>query len=201
MQKEIDVIHEGALGTRASWDEFWMGLVIWYSSRHSCRHVRSGSAIVQNNEPMGLGYNGAPHQIKENCLDFGCRKEGKGLLYKESLNSGNCVGVHSEMNAAGHLNKIGLGEIVLYNAIFPCHTCAKDLLPYGLSRVVFKRLYSEEETKSTLELFGDANVKVYRLDLSPERYLDVLFGKAAESFDVWSPEERERIKKWFMNAA
>ncbi|HTZ41733.1 MAG TPA: deaminase [Candidatus Omnitrophota bacterium] len=197
MQKEIGVIPEGALGTRPSWDEFFMGMAIWYSSRRSCRHVRSGSVITQNNEVIGMGYNGAPHQIKENCLDFGCRKEVMGLDYKQSLNSGNCIGIHSEKNAAGHLIKIGLKEIVLYNAIFPCHTCAKDMLPYGLSKVIFKRLYSEKETESTLELFGEAGVNVYRLDLSPERYLDILFGKPAETFDAWSDEERERIKALF----
>lgn len=196
MQKEIEVIKEGALGTRPSWDEFHMGMAIWYSSRSSCLYVKAGSVIVQDNELIGGGYNGAPGKL-ENCLDFGCRKEARGLVYEQSLNSATCVGVHAEMNAVGNLKRIGLNNVMLYNTIFPCHTCAKNVLPYELTRVVFKGLYSEREMESTLELFEKAKVKVARLDLSPERYFDILFGRPAKRFDVWSSEEREKIKTLF----
>ncbi len=196
MQKEIEIIHEGALGTRPSWDEFHMGMAIWYSSRSSCLYVKAGSVIVQDNEPMGTGYNGAPGKL-ENCLTMGCRKEKRGLIYEQSLNSATCVGVHAEMNAVGNLKRIGLNNITLYNTLFPCHTCAKNLLPYDLSRVVFKGLYSEREMESTLDLLKQAKVKIARLNLSPERYFDILFGRPARRFDVWTQEERERIKLSF----
>jgi dCMP deaminase len=194
MQKEIKSIAEGELGTRPSWDEFFMGMAIWYSSRGSCLYVKAGSVIVQNNEPIGTGYNGAPKQLKS-CLVTGCRKEMRGLKYKESLNSATCVGVHAEMNALGHLKKTGLNDISIYTTIFPCHDCAKDLLPYGLSRIVFKGLYSEKEADSTYDLLKEAGVKIERLDLSPERYVDIEFNRPARSFDVWTPDERKRIER------
>jgi dCMP deaminase len=191
MKKED--IHENPLGNRPSWDEFFMALAITYSSRSSCIKVKAGSIITYNNEIMGTGYNGAPSKLRS-CLETGCRKELKGLRYEDSLGSSTCVGVHAEMNAAGHLKKSGLKDLTLYTTIFPCHSCAKDLLSYGLSRLIFKSFYSEKETETTYEILEEAGVEIQRLNLSPERYLDIVFGKPASNFDVWDSEERKKIE-------
>lgn len=198
MRKEIEIIQEGALGTRPSWDEFFMGMAIWYSSRYSCLYVRAGSIAVQGNEPVGFGYNGAPTQL-DNCLVTGCRKEKKGLVYEESLNTGECIGIHGEMNTFGHLRKIGLRDVGLYTTIFPCHDCGKNSLPYKVERVVFKSLYSEKETNSTVELLTEAKVKIQQLDLSLKRCFDIMVGRAARSLDIWTPEERKWAENLFTN--
>jgi dCMP deaminase len=190
----IKVINEGEFGTRPSWDEYFMSLAILTASRTSCRHVESGTLIVQEKQILGMGYNGAPFCL-ENCLDVGCRKEQKGLKYRESLNTGTCVAVHSEMNAVRYVTRRDFGNIELYNTIFPCHDCADNLLPYGLTKLVFKSFYDNRESESTLELLAESGVEVYRLNLSPERYLDILFNRIIKrEFTVWSPEEGERMK-------
>ncbi len=190
----MKTISEGKFNERPSWDEYFMGIAILTASRSSCRHVEAGSVIVRDKQIVGTGYNGAPPGL-ENCLKAGCRKERKGLEYGESLNTGSCVGVHSEMNALGHLKAIGSKGIEIYTTIFPCHDCAKNLLPYGLQKLVFKSLYDPEESKSTLELFSEAEVEIYRLDLSPERLMDIIFGKSERTFKIWDPYEAGRLEK------
>jgi len=195
MDKRVEIINEGELGVRPSWDEYFMHMAIGMASRASCKYVHSASIITSNNHIIGTGYNGAPAQMKQNCLQTGCRKDLKGLDYHESLNSGECIGVHSELNATGHLSKLGSGKITIYNTIFPCHTCAKNLLPYNIERIVFKRPYSEKEMPSTLNLLEEAGIKVCQLDLSPERDMDIRYNNSNVMFDVWSDEEKQRLKQ------
>jgi len=191
----IKIIREGALGTRPSWEEYFMKMAIGASSRASCHNVHSGSIVTYNNRIRSTGYNGAAPQVEENCLSTGCRKANKGLEYEASLGSGECIGIHSEMNGLGNLPKEEVDDLCLYTTIMPCHTCGKNMLPYGVRRVVFKSFYSDSEIKSTLDLFQEANVEVCRLDLSPERCIDIDLNPIPAKYSVWTPEERGRINK------
>jgi dCMP deaminase len=187
-------LQEQPLGTRPNWDEAHMHMAIGVAPRASCHNVRAGAVITDvNNQVLATGYNGAPGPIKRNCLETGCRKSNEGLDYHKSLNSGYCVGVHAEKNAAGHLNKKETSGITVYNTVFPCHTCAKDLLPYGLSRFVFKRGYSPKEFPQTLALFEEAGVEISQLDLSPQRDMDIRYNHPDVLFDVWSAAERAAV--------
>ncbi len=184
MDARIKIIKEGELGSRPNWDEYFIHLAIGISSRATCHNVQAGTVIVSDNQIIGTGYNGAPTKIKNNCLITGCRKEMKGLKYEESLGCGECIGVHSEMNALGHLTKLNNKKISVYVTIFPCHTCAKNLLSYDIEKIVFKRFYSEKEMESTMDLFEEAGVDVYQLDLSKERYEDISRGRDVK-FGAW----------------
>jgi dCMP deaminase len=184
MDSRINILKEGEIGSRPNWDEYFMHLAIGISSRATCHNVQAGTVIISDNQIVGTGYNGAPSKIKNNCLITGCRKELKGLLYENSLGSGECIGVHSEMNALGHLTKLNNKKISVYVTVFPCHSCAKNLLSYDLDKVVFKKLYSEKEMKSTMDLFEESGVNVYQLDLSRARYDDIANGKKVK-FGVW----------------
>ena len=195
IDSRIKIIGEGALGTRPSWDEYFMKMAIAVSSRASCHNVHSGSVVTYNDRTRSTGYNGAAPSIMENCLDIGCRKANKGLEYETSLGSGECIGIHSEMNALGNLPKEETSNLSIYTTIMPCHTCAKNMLPYDVQRVVFKSFYSDSEIVSTLDLFQEAGVEICRLDLSPERCMDIDLNPTKAKFSVWSPDERKRINK------
>ena len=184
MDQRIKILKEGELGIRPSWDEYFMLLAIGISSRATCHNVQAGTVIVSDNQIIGTGYNGAPGKVKNNCLITGCRKQLKGLNYEESLGSGECIGVHSEMNALGHLTKLNNKKITVYLTIFPCHTCAKNLLSYDIENIVLKKSYSNKEMQSTMDLFQEAGVEVYQLNLSKERYDDISKGKNVK-FGVW----------------
>jgi dCMP deaminase len=201
--EDIPNIKENHLGSRPSWDEYFMHLAIGISSRTSCYHVRAGSVLVdKNNVIIGTGYNGAPKSI-ESCTSRGiCVKNQKGLDYEESLNTGTCIGVHAEMNAIGHMTKNPEGKIRLYTTVFPCHTCAKNILPYGIEEVIFKGVYSSKEDKNTLELFGEANIKLQKLNLSLKRYIDISTIKLNEEgfkFGIFTDEEINESKKFVEN--
>ncbi len=186
MNSSIKILKEGELGTRPDWDEYFIHLAIGIASRSSCLNVHSGSVIVSDNQIIATGYNGAPSKIQNNCLATGCRKELKGLKYEESLGCGECIGIHSEMNALGHLTKMSAKRISIYTTIFPCHTCAKNLLAYDIDKIVFKRLYSQKEINSTIDLLKEAGVEIYQLDLSKERDIDIRHNQKAKNFGVWN---------------
>lgn len=190
----IAQIQEKGLGERPGWDEYFMAMAILASTRSSCRHVQAGSLIVVGNQVRATGYNGAAPQY-ENCFDMGCRKEAKGLDYEKSLGSGECEGIHAEMNALGHLDKKEGRKITIYTTLFPCHSCAKNLMPYNLEQVVFKSLYSGKEFDNTLKYLEKGRVKVARLDLSPSRLVDIILACNKSKFNVWTPEDREYIAK------
>jgi dCMP deaminase len=169
----IKIINENKLDSRPSWDEYFMIFAIVAASRSSCLNVGAGSIIVKNNKILGTGYNGAPPGLK-NCLETGCRKENKGLKYNESLNTGTCIGVHSEMNALGHLSSLTDGGFTIYTTIFPCHSCIKNLLAYNVQRIVFKEKYSEKELEKSIDLLKETKVKIEKMKISQERIIDII---------------------------
>jgi len=180
--------------TRPNWDEYFMAMAVLASTRASCMHVRAGAVIVLDKRIIGTGYNGAPVGVKDNCLDVGCNKESKGMGYREAFNVGKCIGVHAEMNALANLSREIHKGATLYVTIFPCPTCAKNLLAYNIKKVVYKREYDPEESELSMALFKEAGVEIEKLDLSPEKIKEILFNQGAVDFDVFSEEEKKATK-------
>jgi dCMP deaminase len=195
----VTIIRENPIGTRPDWDETFMSLAIENSARSSCWFIRSGSLFVQNNQIAASGYNGASARRK-NCLEGGCVKEEKGLKYEESLNSGNCIGIHSEMNGLGHLSKMSSNKMTLYTTIFPCVACAKNLEPYPIERIVFKKQYLDNEYNQALKSLEDLGIEICQLDLSLQRHWDISIYRKWKKRDIWSDEEirkgRAIIEDW-----
>lgn len=170
---------------RPNWDEYFMAIAILTSSRSSCKHVRAGSVIVLGKHIIGTGYNGSPPGVKENCLRAGCRKEKLGLKYGESFGTGNCIGVHAEMNALANLSREIHKGATLYTTVFPCPSCAKNLLAYGIKKVIYKKEYNPEQSNLSMNLFKEAGVQIEKLDLSQERLKQILFNQHNVDFDVF----------------
>ena len=192
------ILKENKLGTRPAWDEGFMADAIRASSRSSCWKVHSGSVIVYDKRIIGTGYNGAPAEVPS-CIDLnGCYKEIQtGKKYEETMNIGICQGVHSEMNAIFNLSKeIPLKSATLYTTIFPCNGCAKNMQAKRIfNKIIFRRAYDEKELKGALRIFQEADIEVCKLELSPERYLDIIFNHRNAKFDAWTSEEKERASK------
>lgn len=197
---DVNIINEGKLGSRPSWDEYFMKIAIGLSSRSSCLKVHSGSVIVHENRIVGSGYNGAPPNVKT-CLEKDyCTKEFKtGKSYEETLNTGQCIGVHSELNALANMNRTIHKNSIIYTTILPCHACAKTLISQGIKRIVFKRIYDKEESKRVIELLNEAGIKIDQLDISPDRLIDIDFNHKHAKFDAWSENEKEKIKEILRN--
>jgi dCMP deaminase len=178
---------------RPNWDEYFMTMAIVASTRSTCHNVRAGCVIVLDKRIIGTGYNGAPSGMK-NCFELGdCKKKILGLEYKNSLNSGTCIGVHAEMNALANLSRLTHKGGIVYATIFPCVSCAKNLLAYNISRVVYKNEYDSKEFETSKKMLKEAGVIVEKLDIKPERVIEILFNNKASHFNVFSEEDKKRI--------
>jgi len=193
---KIEPIFERSIGSRPNWDEYFMKTAISAASRSSCYHVNAGAVITLDNRILGTGYNGASR--RDNCLQLGgCDKNAKsGKSYVETLGSGLCIGVHAELNALAYMTApFDRSRLKIYATVLPCNGCAKTLVSNGIETVVFKSFYNERERDHVLEEFGRAGVKVQRLDLSPERCVDIDFQLEGDAHSIWTPEERDRMRE------
>lgn len=181
---------------RPSWPEYFSAMAIINSSRSSCMKNRAGVVVVDSLTKYvhSTGYNGAPKQLES------CREAGKCRKKSDKTGTGDCIGNHAERNGIGHIDKKTSNGIDVYSTIFPCHTCAKDMLPFDLKKVYYKIAYDKEELKPTLDLFEEAGVEVYHLDLSPQRMMEIIFNPAVyEKHDIWTPEDSELVEKLIEN--
>jgi deoxycytidylate deaminase len=169
---------------RISWDEYFMSMAILSSTRSSCLHYRVGAVIVLDKHIIGTGYNGAPPGIKKNCLEAGCHKEKTGGKFDDAYDTGKCIGVHAEMNALANLSREIHKGATLYVTIFPCPSCAKNLLAYNFTRVVYKKEYDFNESKLSKALFEEAGIKVEQLDISKSKFRSFLNQSKVE-YDVF----------------
>ena len=185
---------------RPTWDEYFMATAILMSTRSTCVNVRAGSVIVdqESKRIIGTGYNGAAPGMAS-CLERGCRKEAKGLDYEASLNTGNCEGIHSEMNALAHLTRLTHKPATLYATVYPCMGCAKNILGYGkINKIFYGTKYSKRE-QSTKDLLEKAGVQVTQLEISPERLMGMFFNlPPVKNFEAFSEEEKERVMQPFL---
>lgn len=198
MDPRIQSIKEGEVGTRPHWYEYGMAFALTASTRASCRNVRAGSYCTdEEHRTLSSGYNGAASGV-ENCLELGeCAKVlATGKSYENTMNSGICIGVHGETNATADVDRRNTKGLVLFTTVFPCTSCAKSLLAYRPSQIIFKRFYDEREASVALNLLQRRKVEIYQLDLSPERLFDIFFNQPEVKFDAWSKEERERMKEF-----
>lgn len=126
------------------------------AERGTCLRRNFGAIIVQNDEIIATGYNGAPRG-RANCCDIGgCRREQlnvpKGQRYEL------CRSVHAEANciiSAPRTKMIGsalylacldskTGE--LYGEVEPCSMCKRQIINAGIEKVVIRTGKDEHRT-------------------------------------------------------
>ena len=156
---------------RLSWDEKHMLAALSAASRSSCNYLHTGAVVVKNKRIIAEGYNGAPEGI-ENCLERGCRKEKHGIDFKIK-GTGNCRGIHAEVNALGEISKKDAHGSMLYTVYYPCSGCAKIIANSGIKEVVYLKVY-EEPDSLTKELFEEKQIKVRKLELDLDKSLGVM---------------------------
>ena len=107
---------------------------------------------------LGLGYNGGPKGLNNDCL---------------SDEPGKCGHLHAEINALIKATYRDAAAKKAYLTLSPCYNCAVALINFGIKEVIFKTLYRDPAGVKVLEAAG---VKVRQFDPEriPERdlYLD-----------------------------
>jgi len=156
---------------RLSWDEKHMMNSLVAAARSSCVYFHTGAVDVKNKRIIAEGYNGAPEGI-ENCLEKGCRKEEHGIDF-ETKGTGNCRGIHAEVNTLGEIAKKDAHNSTLYSVYYPCSVCAKIIANSGVTEVVYMKIYREPDSL-TKEIFEERGIIIRKLELDIDRCLDVI---------------------------
>lgn len=116
------------------------------ATRSTCLRRQYGAIIVQNDEIVATGYNGAARG-ELNCCDSGsCWRERHNIPHGEQYEK--CVAVHAEQNAiisAARSEMIG-ATLYLYGQengevidAWPCEICMRMITNAGISKVITSR--------------------------------------------------------------
>lgn len=156
---------------RLTWDEKHMMAALSAASRSSCNYLHTGAVVVKNKRIIAEGYNGAPEGI-ENCLEKGCRKDAHGISF-ETKGTGNCRGIHGEVNALGEIAKKDAHGSILYTVYYPCSPCAKVIANSGVTEVVYLKVYKEPDSL-TKEIFEERRIIIRKLELDIGKCLGII---------------------------
>ena len=129
-------------------DNYYLNIAEVVASRSTCLRRKYGAVIVNNDEIIATGYNGAPRG-EPNCYDVGecyCRSHenpiGTGAA-KHGAQYGSCVAVHAEQNAIISASRKDMQGAVLYLACLspdidptPCNICDRMIKNAGIARVI-----------------------------------------------------------------
>lgn len=133
---------------RISKDEYYLDIAQRVASRSTCLRRGFGAVIVNNDQIIATGYNGAPRKTR-NCMDVGvCYRDQVGARPGENYEL--CRGVHAEMNAIIHASRFDmLGGTMYVAGIDPvtqksipgagcCRLCKRMIINAGIERVVIR---------------------------------------------------------------
>lgn len=132
---------------RISKDKYYLNIAEVVSERSTCRRRRYGAVIVNNDEIVATGYNGAARGVLD-CLEAGyCWREDNGIPHGEQYEK--CIGVHAEQNAIISAARSEMIGGTLYLAGFegfyriedprPCLICSRMIKNAGIVRVVTRK--------------------------------------------------------------
>ena len=129
--------------SRPTWDEYFLTIAQFVSSRSTCLRRKLGAVVVKNKQILATGYNGSPSGMVH-CETAGCLRE------KLKIPSGQryelCRSIHAEQNAFLQAARrgISLDGATLYITAQPCVICAKMIINAGIKRVVLEGEYSDK---------------------------------------------------------
>ncbi len=120
--------------------------------RSTCIRRQFGAIIVNHDEIISTGYNGAPRGRK-NCCDVGCVREKLAIPRGERYEL--CRAVHAEANAIISASRSKIMGATIYLAchdaktgqlvgnIEPCSMCKRLILNAGISKVIARENNNE----------------------------------------------------------
>ena len=128
---------------------YYLDIAQTVSERSTCLRRHYGAIIVQNDEIVSTGYNGAPRGRK-NCIDLGpCTREALNIPSGERYEL--CRSVHAEANAIIHASREQMLGATLYlvgreastGELIPdansCTMCKRMIINAGIAQVIIRR--------------------------------------------------------------
>ncbi|MBR2744401.1 MAG: dCMP deaminase family protein [Clostridia bacterium] len=140
----------------SSWDEYFMGLAMWSSTRSKDPKTPVGACIVTDEKRIiSVGYNGLTAGMDDDKFPWDSIGEETNCLYTTK----NPWVVHSELNAILNSHGADLRGTTMYITLFPCNECAKAIIQAGIKKVIYLSMYAHRElVEITKEMFKNAGV-------------------------------------------
>ena len=153
------------MDSRTSKQNYYLDIADSVLERSTCLRRNYGAIIVQADEVIATGYNGAPRG-RANCVDMGfCSREAAQVPRGERYEL--CRSVHAEANAiisasrrdmvGGTIYLVGrdarTGELL--NDATSCMMCRRMVINAGLEKVVIRRTKTEFETVPVSEWIAE----------------------------------------------
>ena len=136
------------LAARISKTDYYLDIAQKVASRSTCLRRNYGAVIVNHDQIIATGYNGAPRGTR-NCIDLGvCYREALGVKRGERYEL--CRGIHAEQNAIIHASRFEMMGGTLYVAGVDhatgklvdgadcCRMCKRAIVNAGIARVVIR---------------------------------------------------------------
>jgi dCMP deaminase len=145
----------GATVTRATWDEWFLGLAQYISTRSKDPSTQVGAVIVRDDKTIAsTGYNGFSRYTQDAPGLLGNREEKLKRI------------IHAEMNALMFAREPLQGYSLYTYPFEPCERCAVCVIQAGIVKVVAPNPTPEQlerwgdSFKLSRALFSEANVEV-----------------------------------------
>ena len=133
---------------RISKDEYYIQIAKKILLRSTCLRRQFGAVIVNNDEIVSTGYNGAPRKVKSSIEHGFCWRKTHNILHGKNYEL--CRSVHAEQNAmiqAARRDMLG-GTLYLVGInpddnsavdAFPCVICLRMIINAGIERLVYRK--------------------------------------------------------------
>ena len=144
---------------RQSWDEYFLTLAKYASTRATCDRLHAGCVIVKDKRIVSTGYNGSLPGA-DHCDDVG-----------HLLMNGHCVATeHAERNAVANAARAGVSTMgaTAYVTHTPCWDCIKHLAAAGIVKILYDKEYPNSASThppKIMEILEKAGVELVRLPL------------------------------------
>ena len=123
--------------------EYYLDIARAVAKRSTCRRRQYGAVIVNNDEIVATGYNGAPRGVLD-CLERAmCWREEHGVPHGEQYEK--CISVHAEQNAIISAARSEMIDGTIYLVGFengseidnpkPCDICMRMIRNAGISQI------------------------------------------------------------------
>lgn len=134
------------------YDKAYLRMAKSWSQLSHCKRKQVGALIVKDDMIISDGYNGSPSGFDNCCED----EHGETLWYV----------LHAEANAILKVAKStnNAKGATLYLTLSPCKDCAKLILQAGIKRLVFMKLYKDNEGVGFLRSAGIDIVQIENID-------------------------------------
>jgi len=129
-------------------NDYYLQLALDIARRSTCLRRCYGAVIVNNDEIISTGYNGAPRE-RVNCMDCGhCLREELNIAHGEKYEA--CRSIHAEMNAIISASRKDMIGATLYLAGYdavtgeeldralPCKMCERAIINSNIRYIVNK---------------------------------------------------------------